>query len=230
MSVLDKCNEILARMAEFKRTKQVVDSTNSLIDSNNKAIASLIESLKNRSNVSTSVQYKVADKKEPYTSHSEESDLCVMPKCNQESNLLENTQNKRLTSNLYFRVDVSQNQSSNKEFDNIGVSEPEAVTLQPAQVTIDRSNKIQEPEQEPEPESAQPIASGNDNVNFKITNVTRVKSPESRVQESKSPSVQESKSPESKSPRVQSPESRVQDFKSPRVQSPRVQESMCYKS
>ena len=87
-----------------------------------------------------------------------------MPKCNQESNLLENTQSEV---NLYFRVDVSQNQSSNKEFDNIGVSEPEAVTLQPAQVTIDRSNKIQEPEQEPEPESAQPIASGNDNVNSK---------------------------------------------------------------
>ena len=186
----ERIAEILARMAE---------SNNSLIDSNNKAIASLIESLKNRSHVSTSVQNKVADKKETNTSHPEvmpksnqESDLCVMPKCNQESNLLENTQNKRLTSNLYFRVDVSQYQSSNKEFDNIGVSKPEAVTLQPAQVTIDRSNKIQEPEQEPEPESAQPIASGNDNVNSKITNVTRVKSPES-----KSPRVQESKSPES---------------------------------
>ena len=59
MSVLDKCNAILASMAESKSTKQIVESTNSLIDNNNKAIASLLESLRNRSHVSNSVQNKV---------------------------------------------------------------------------------------------------------------------------------------------------------------------------
>ena len=126
----ERIAEILARMAErneqinkqskqndsliFNSTKQIVASTNSFIDSNNKEIASLIERIKNMSHVSASVQNKEADKKETNASES------VMPKSSQESDLLENTQSEV---NLYFWVDVSQNRSSNKEFENIGVSE-----------------------------------------------------------------------------------------------------------
>ena len=125
----------------------------------NATITSLIESIRNSSKsimnvennimgqcdhilnmpiVSAHLQNKEADKKETNASKS------VMPQSKQKSDFLENTQSKV---DLYFRDDVSQNQSSKQDFEQKmpGVSAPVAVTVQPAQVAVDvvRAEKVQ---------------------------------------------------------------------------------------